>query len=245
VVNGSLNSISILSQASSGTASFRGVVYADSAGVPGTLMSSGTTIVGITNAVLLTLPLTTPQSLTAGTAYWIGFMNDTALGIALSDATSALSRAAVTFTSGAPSTAPAMTTGIASYYLYGNLTGVSGNWYEATGQAPNGPAGAPSYVFDATVGHEDLYNFGALSAIPANVYAVALKGYLSKSDSGTKTLSLRMKSGSTDSGGTLTGQAPGTTYGWMTTLFETDPNTSAAWTGTALNSATSGVRVDS
>jgi hypothetical protein len=136
-----------------------------------------------------------------------------------------------------------MTAGTASFLVYGNLTGISGNnWYQAAQQpAP----GASSYIFDATVGHEDLYNFGALSAIPANVYAVAVKGYCAKSDSGAKTLSLRTKSGAADSAGTLAGQAPGTSYVWMTSLFETDPNTSAAWTGTALNAATSGVHVDS
>jgi hypothetical protein len=66
-----------------------------------------------------------------------------------------------------------------------------------------------------------------------------------KSDSGTKTLSLRTKSGSTDGGGTSTGIAPATTYGWLASYFPTDPNTSAAWTGANLDAATSGLKVDS
>jgi hypothetical protein len=77
------------------------------------------------------------------------------------------------------------------------------------------------------------------------VYAVAVKGYVQRSDSGAKTISLRTKSGASDSGGSLAGQTPATTYGWMASVFETDPATGAAWTGANLNAATSGIRVDS
>jgi hypothetical protein len=243
-VGGTLASVTIMPGATSATANFRGVVYADSGGTaPGTLMSSGSQVTGVASAAVATLPLTTPQSLSAGTQYWLGFICDTSVVLQQSDGNNLGYRAANTYTSGAPSTAPAMTSAQASFLLWGNLTGVTGNnWYEVSQQPP---PGALSYVFDATVGHEDLYAFNALSAIPANVYAVAVKGYLAKSDSGTKTLSLRMKSGATDSGGSATGQAPGTSYAWMTSLFELDPATSAAWTVSALNSATSGVRVDS
>jgi hypothetical protein len=243
-VAGTLNSITIMPAATSATANFRGVVYADSGGTaPGTLMSSGTQVTGVTSGTAATLPLTTPQSLSAGTQYWIGFINDTAVTLQQSDAGNLGYRAANTYASGAPGTAPAMTSGLPSYLFWGNLTSISGNnWYESAQQPP---PGAPSYVFDATVGHEDLYNFGALSVAPAFVYGVAVKGYVQKSDSGAKTISLRTKSSSTDSGGSSTGQAPATTFGWMTSLFPTDPNTSAAWTGSALNAATSGFKVDS
>jgi hypothetical protein len=147
-------------------------------------------------------------------------------------------RAANTYASGAPGTAPAMTSGQASWMLWGNVSGVSGANYAEVNQQP--PPGALSYVFDATVNHEDLYNFGALSTTPAFIYAVAVKAYAQKSDAGAKTVSMRMKSGSTDSGGTATGQTPATTYGWLTSVFSTDPNTSAAWTGANLNAATAG-----
>jgi hypothetical protein len=244
VVAGTLNSVTIMPGATSAGANYRGVVYADSGGTaPGTLMSSGTQVTGVTSGTATTLPLTTPQSLAAGTQYWLGFINDTSVVLQQSDGSALGYRAANTYASGAPSTAPAMTSGLPSWLLWGNMTSVSSNNWNMSAQQP--PPGIYSYVFDATVAHEDLYIFNALSATPANVYAVAVKGYLQKSDSGTKTLSLRMKSGATDSGGSLTGQAPATTYGWAVSIFETDPATSAAWTGSGLNAATSGVRVDS
>jgi hypothetical protein len=126
--------------------------------------------------------------------------------------------------------------------IWGNLAGVAVNYDEVNNQPPDGQY---SYVFDATVNHEDLYGFGALSVTPASVYAVAVKGYVQRSDSGAKTISLRTKSGASDSGGSLAGQTPATTYGWMASVFETDPATGAAWTGANLNAATSGIRVDS
>jgi hypothetical protein len=243
-VAGTLASVTIMPGATSAPANYRGVVYADSGGTaPGTLMSSGTQVTGVTSGTAATLPLTTPQSLSAGTQYWIGFINDTSVTLQQSDGGTLGYRAANTYASGAPGTAPAMTSGQASWLLWGNLTGISGANYNEVNQQP--PPGALSYVFDATVNHEDLYNFAALSTSPAFVYAVAVKGYIQKSDAGAKTISLRTKSSATDSGGSLTGQAPGTTYGWMTSTFATDPNGSIPWTGANLNAATSGFKVDS
>jgi hypothetical protein len=234
-----LNSISLLPAATNGTSLWRPVVYADSGGVPGTLMSAGSTATGVTNGTVLTMPLTTPQSLVAGTAYWLGFMNDTTININVADSGLNCVRAPVTFSSGAPGTAPAMTTGQASFLIWGNITGTGVNYYEVNQQPP---AGAFSYVTDTAVGHEDLYGFPALSAMPGTVYAAAVKGYCSKSDTGARTVSLRMSSGGTDSGGSSL--APGTTYGWLGANFETDPNGAIPWTGANLNAATSGFKID-
>jgi hypothetical protein len=241
-VSGTLNSITIVPASTSATVNQRPVVYADSAGAAGTLMSSGSTVIGTTTGVAMTMPLTTPQSLTAGTQYWLGFMTDTAINYQLSDGSNSGYRGAATFTSGAPGTAPTMTSGQPSWLCWGNISGVAVNWYEVS-QRP--APGTPSYVFDATAGQEDLYTFNALSVVPAHVYAVAVKAFCERSDSGAKTVSLRMKSSATDSGGSATGQTPGTTFGWLTSLFETDPNGAIVWTGAALNAATSGFHVDS
>jgi hypothetical protein len=217
-INCTINSIGITPFVTNGTANYRGVIYGDTAGAAGTLLSSGTTVTGTTA--------------------------NTGVNLQLVDSGTATYRASATFASGAPGTAPAMTGGQLNYLFWGNLTATGNNWYSVS-NAAGGPQGLNSYVFDATVTHEDLYNFGALSTLPANVYVVALKGSIAKSDAGAKTISLRTKSSSTDSAGSLAGQTPATTFGWMSSMFETDPNTSAAWSAIALNAATSGVRVDS
>jgi hypothetical protein len=128
--------------------------------------------------------------------------------------------------------------------IYGNITlAAPVNWYEVTSQPPQGAA---SYVYDSVVGHEDLYTYPALSAAPTSIYAVAVKASVAKSDAGAKTLSVRLKSGATDSAGTGgTAIAPGTSYAWSISLFETNPNGSVAWTLSALNAAQAGLKVES
>jgi len=208
-------------------------------------MSAGSTITGMTAATIVTMPLTSPQSLTAGVQYWLGYMQDVSVANAIAQAdTLNQGRSAIsTFTSGAPGTCPTMGSSIATAVVYGNITSTGANYYEVASMPVQG---VQSYLTDTTVNDEDLYNFGALSQMPTTINAVAVKANCSRSDTGARTVSMRMKSGSTDSGGSATGQTPNASgsFGWLTSLFLTDPNTSAAWTGTALNAAQSGVKID-
>jgi len=237
-----LNSISVLAATASGTVNLRPVVYSSTAGAPGSLLGSGSTVTGTTAATAKTMPLTSGVALSAGIQYFIGFMCDilVSTGFAgLSSATDDLI-ATSTFASGAPGTAPAMSAA-AGTVTWGNVSGQS-NW-ATVDQNPND--GALSYLFDAVVGHEDLYAFPVLSAPPSAIYAVAVKASLAKSDAGVKTASVRLKSGATDSAGTGgTALAPGTSFGWMTSHYERDPNGNIAWTKTALDAAQAGVKVE-
>jgi hypothetical protein len=240
-----INSISISVNATSATVNLRPVVYSDSSGVPGSLLSGGSTVTGITAATIATLPLTTPQSLTAGTQYWLGYMADIAVTNAFQayDASAVGRTATSTFSSGAPGTAPSTTAGQTTVLLWGNVTLASAaNFYEVSQSPP--PAADTSYVADGTVSDEDLYNFANLSAVPASIYAVAVKAFCKRSDSGARTVSLRMKSSTTDGGGSSTGQTPATSYAWIGSNFETDPNGSIPWTGVNLNAATTGIKID-
>lgn len=242
-VNCTISAIGVMPGASNASVQLRPVLYSDSSNAPGTLMSAGSTVVGITAAVVQTLPLTTPQALVAGTRYWLGLMNDIAVtGIYAGQDTSFSGRfATATFASGASGTAPATTAGQNTVVIFGAVSGVTTNSYEVQ---QNPPQGTYSYVYDATVGHEDLYNFPALTAPAPIIYAAAVKGSVAKSDAGAKTMSLRTKSSSTDSAGSAGALAPGTSYAWMTSLFPTDPATGAAWTVAALNAAQAGVKVE-
>jgi hypothetical protein len=243
VVSGTLNSISIIPNITSGTLNFRPAAYADSSGTAGSLLSSGSTVTGATAGTTVTMPLTTPQSLTAGTQYWLAVMVDANSNMQGSDSLNlGYNRTGLTFASGAPNPAGTITSGAGSYLIWGNLSGISGaNYYEVS-QIPT--AGAASYLTDTTVGHEDLFVFPNLATTPTVIYAVALKANCSRSDAGARTVSMRMLSAGTDSGGTATGQTPGTSYGWLTTLFETDPHTTAAWLPANLNASTSGFKID-
>jgi len=239
-----LNSVSAIPRATSGTAKFRAVAYADSSGSPGSLLSSGTEVIATTSGTTLTGALTTPQSLAAGTSYWIGYITDTSVVLAQVDNSTALGRKiAATYTSGAPGSAGAMTTGQATWQIWGNCTGAAVNWPAI---APTPSLGtAASQVHSATVAQEDLYTFPALATTPSMIYGVAVKGFLAKSDSGARTVSLNMKSGATDSTGSSASQAMSTTPQWQRSMFDTDPATGVAWTQSGLNAASSGVSVAS
>ena len=80
---------------------------------------------------------------------------------------------------------------------------------------------------------------------PQTIYTVGVKGYIKKSDSGARTVSLVMSSSGSSGTGSNSGVTPATSYGWIDSYFDTDPHTSSAWGQTGLNSATSGVEVAS
>jgi hypothetical protein len=241
-----INSLTMITAATSATVQLRPVVYTDNAGLPGTLMTSGSTVVGQTNFTPLVMPLTTPQTLAVGTQYWLGFMSDIRVSNqaeVVDGGNAGRSATSVTFSSGAPGTAPTTTAGDFTVLLWGNITLSSPvNDYSVNQQPP--PAADQSYVFDGTVSAEDLYSFANLSGIPARIYTVAVKAYCARSDTGARTVSLRMKSSATDVGGSLTGQTPGVSYAWIGSNFETDPNGGIPWSGVTLNAAQSGFKID-
>jgi hypothetical protein len=241
-VSGTLNSISVMPDQSSITANFKPAVYADNSGSPGTLLSSGSPVTGCMNGMALTMPLTTAQSLTAGTDYWIGYIADTDMNMLRSDAsayqTNAGYQAGVSFSSGPPSTAPGMGSGNNSLVVWGNVTGMSSN-YSETNELPAG--GDLSCVSSNTVGAEDLYNFSSLSSTPYNIAGVKVSALLRKTDSGARTVTVQLKSGSTDVAGAS--ESPTSSYVYYSNYQDTDPNTSAAWTESGVNSVTAGVKI--
>lgn len=100
---------------------YMGLVFADNAGAPGTLLSSTPQFAGTTAGTAVTCSFTTPPSLTAGTPYWIGIMTDGALNIALADDTGTGGyTASYTYSNGPPATAPAMTSGQPDWQMWGN-----------------------------------------------------------------------------------------------------------------------------
>jgi hypothetical protein len=248
-LNCTLNSIEFQIGTSNAAISLRPVVYADSSGVPGTLLSAGSNVTGVTAGTNLVMSLTTPQSLVAGTQYWLGFMCDTSVTTIFQQAdTSAAGRQAtgVTFTSGAPSTAPTTTTGIATVLLWGNVSGTGVNWYEVTPSPTTNPVPVAnrSYVTDTVVGHEDIFNIQPLVSAPTNAYAVAIKAFGARSDTGARTVSARLVSGGVDSGSTAV--SPATTYVWIPSYFDRDPQGGGiAWTPGNINATTAGYRIDS
>jgi hypothetical protein len=239
------NSVSCLPGATSATAKFKAVLYADSGGSIGSLLSSGNEVVGCTNGATLTGTLVTPQTVTAGQSYWMGFITDTSVLQTQYDATTNLGQKKLnTYTSGAPAgPLTGMTTAQPTWFISGNCTGSTVN-FVAVGRNP--PAGTSnSQIHSSTVAQEDLYSFPALVTTPTVIFGGAVKGFVSKSDSGGRTVSFNMKSGGVDSTGSNPGQGMSTTNQWQSTYVDKDPATGAAWTQSGVNAASSGVSVAS
>jgi len=242
-VNATLNSIGIRPLTTSLVANFKGVLYADSGGAPGSLLSDGTQVTGCSNGVDLTLPLASPTAVTAGTPYWIGIYSDTAITYSQQDnSTFKGFTAARSYGSGAPNPAPAMTANQPSWVLYGNCTGSAVNWPSVS---LNPPFGNKSSILSSVVNTEDLYGFPTLPADTLAVYTVGVKGHGYLSVTGPRTVSMRMLSGSTDSGGSVPSLTPTTAAAWLGSYFDVDPNTGISWTVANCNAAYAGPKIAS
>jgi hypothetical protein len=90
-----------------------------------------------------------------------------------------------------------------------------------------------NYVSAATVGNKDLYDVTDLPFTPASVYAVKVTWRARKDDATTRTVRANLKSGATTANGAT--KAMGASYQSYSDVYVTDPNTSAAWTVSAVN----------
>lgn len=243
--SGNLNSIGVNFGTTSAGALLKAVIYADNVGgtAPDALIAVGTEVTGTTTNVANTLPFGSPVAITSGTSYWIGYITNTSLNVyAVTNATTAGFRAANTYTSGAPGTAPTMTSGQISYAIWGNLTSTTNN---AAIVSHTMYGGSANYVQSATVGAEDLYDFTNLPSSPSAIYTVAVKALVNKTDTGVRTLNLRAKSGAVTSSGSSPNQALLTTDYFYSSYFNTDPNTGLAWTPTDVDLASFGYQINS
>jgi hypothetical protein len=238
-----LNSVLVWVGTTSATAKFKAVLYSDNAGSPNALLSDGIEVVGCTNGGNVLGLLATPTTITAGTSYWIGFYMDTAIFISLYDnsATSLGQRKANTYTSGAPATLSGMSSNT-TFYMWGNCTAAPANW-RALSRNPSVNSSV-SQVHSNTIGQEDLFSFAPLQTTPSAIYGGVVKAFVSKSDSGTRTMNMNMKSGATDATGSNPAQALTTTVTWQSSYFDVDPATGAAWTLSGVNNARSGYSVN-
>jgi hypothetical protein len=101
---------------------------------------------------------------------------------------------------------------------------------------------ATSYVYSSTVNDADLYRIASISSTPATVIATTVRSYMQKSDAGTRTAAVQVKSGATTvASSTLTLTTSGWQWAWRTDLV--DPATGTAWTAAAVNGVQIGQKV--
>jgi hypothetical protein len=227
--NGSIGSVTVPFTTAS-TASFKCSIFSDNAGAPGTALGSATPISapGIGTA---TFTFGTPVSVTAGTKYWVAVIGDASNGAqGISSNTVGVTSTSPTYAA-FPANNPVVTTG-ATPVVFGINVTPAVNWplvAEAQQDA------ATSYVYSSTAGNADFYGIATIPTNPTSVIAVTTRSYLQKSDAGTRTAAVQVKSGATTvASSTLTLTTSGWQWAWR--MDTTDPNTGSAWTPSAVNS---------
>ena len=101
--------------------------------------------------------------------------------------------------------------------------------------------GDTNYVQGSNVGDVDTYDFEDLSSTPGTIDALQFTSFAEKTDAASRSIALQVKSGATTSDGSNYSLAVG--YAKLERLLEQDPNTSAAWTSTAVNAVRGGPKV--
>jgi hypothetical protein len=256
-VGGNMQSVGLVPGATSVTARFTSVVYADDGtgtAPTGTALRSGTEVTGCTLDTNLTLALSSALAVTGGTDYWIGYITDTAVNIRRSDTFLLSFYASNTYSGGVPDPAPTMTSGLGSIEMWANVTGVATNYSEvnvdptdlaAIDQVVNSQIlGDLSYVFSASATDEDLYAHNALVSTPTTIYTVCVKSLVKKSDAGARTIDIRVQSNGTKGSGSNTGISPGQSYGYAWSFFDSTP-TGGTWTQALLDAADKGQQIAS
>ena len=241
--DGQLDEVWLLPAATSAAAKFTPAVYADSAGVPGVLLVSGPEVTGCLANVLLPMPLSAGEAVTAGTPIWLGYITDTSIALRESVADGLDGRkAANTYGSGVPSPAPAMSaTPQPSWTIFGIVSGVTDDFWSVLDENP--AAGDLSFMTSATLNAEDLLIFPNLVSTPTTIYAVKMAALMRRSDGGAREVDLRMKSAGVTGSGATPGLTPSTSYATVASYFAVDPDTLAAWNASGVNLAAGGYKI--
>jgi hypothetical protein len=217
-----------------GTGNAKLAIYADNGGVPGALLGASNVVANpVVNQQTVTFATAVP--LVAGGLYWLGENQDSNIS-ASSAVVSGSTSLAVPSTpfSTWPTSNPSLTgsgSGVNqhSFTLNYTLTGNYGAVQELRQDA------LATYVYDFTVGHNDLYNIAAISGpSPPSVVCVTTRALAQKSDAGSRSGAVQLKSGAAivQSPSTML-QAGNWSWLWRTDL--TDPSTGSAWTPVGVN----------
>jgi hypothetical protein len=223
------------------TAGFTGTlkcsVFNGTVAGPTTILASATSITNpTTGSNTITFP--TPFTITKGTQYWMGFASSISPG---SPANSGPANSGKVSTTVGYSTFPAASPTVS------NNNAPTCSWmistttnYEMVSEAQQDAT--TSYVYESTPAHADFYGIGSIASTPVSTIAVVTRAYMQKSDAGSRTAAVQLKSGATTvASPTLTLTTSGWLWAYRTDIV--DPNTSAAWTAAAVNAAQIGPSV--
>lgn len=115
----------------------------------------------------------------------------------------------------------------------------AGSNYQNVDETP--PDDDTTYNSTSTASNKDTFAMGNLPSAASTVHGIQEGTRHRKDDAGSRTLRQVVRSGGTDyEGGDI---AVGDSYAYTFSIRETDPNTSAAWTGTNIDALEAGYKL--
>jgi hypothetical protein len=240
--------VSLVVQLNAGITGHIKMALYDSTGASGNAGALIASSVELTNpgAGLTTFAIIGSPVVQRGTLYWLAFWSDTGpvfvggASTALAGSASAGNALALTYAASFPASfgTPTGTSGISGAGCVGmNVTPFNAGCVNESQQDAT-----TSYVYDSNAGDFDLYNVSALPVTPSVILGVVTRSYMQKSDVGSRTAAVQLKSGAT------TIASPSvvlTTSGWLWAwrMDTVDPATGAAWIASAVSAVQIGPKV--
>jgi len=210
-----------------GTGHFKVALFsANTDGSVGTLLATATEITNPGNAVI-TITFPSPARVLQGQNYWFGINQDASITYNNQSST------AVTLTQTYASWPVSNPGGVIST---ANCPGCVISFtaqYNADMVSEHQQDGTTTYVYDSNVGDADFYGIASLPTTPASTICVTTRAFLQKSDAGTRSSAVQLKSGSTTVTSPSTPMTTGVSWNYRTDF--TDRPTGAAWTATGVN----------
>lgn len=231
--SGTVTATAVAVNAIGGATNMKCAIFADNgSGSPGAILASATApftpVVAGTNSFTFSPGV----SVVKGTTYWIGMITDGATTNYAASSTNTLPSTAAMAYSAFPQASPVLTTNRTAQMSW-TYTATPANW-QAVAEAQQDAT--TSYVYDSVPGHADLYGIAPIASTPLTTYAVTTRAYMLKSDAGTRTAAVQLKSGSsTVASPTVVLTTSSWQWAWRHDTL--DPQTGAAWTAAAVNVA--------
>jgi hypothetical protein len=215
------------------TGNLKCTIYASDGTRPTTAITSATSLTNpAAGPIIFNFP--TPLSAVQGTQYWIGVVGDATLASAINGRSAGNVAYLIAGTYAAfPASNPTGVTALNNTPWIWSLTIAPGVNATLVNEAQQDAL--TTYVYDSNPGDADFYGIASIAATPATVIGVTTRAYMLKSDAGSRTAAVQLKSGGTTAASpTLTLTPSNWQWAWRMDLV--DPATSAAWTAAAVNS---------
>jgi hypothetical protein len=231
--SGTVTNVSVSFTTAGNAVNMKCAIYADNAGAPGAILATATAPFTPVVAGTNTFTFSPGVAIVKGTAYWIGAATDGTTGLFTTFNSAATGASSTTSYAVFPQANPVVSIPSNLAQMSWTYTATPANW-QAVSEAQQDAT--TSYVYDSVVGHSDLYGIAAIASTPLTTYAVTTRAYAIKSDAGTRTMAVQLKSGSTTVASPTVVLTP-SNWQWAWRHDTTDPATGAAWTAAAVNVA--------